>query len=55
VPALFVIAAAVLLWFTFTANLRNSLWGMAVILAGLPIFAYFRAKRRRQPRRSAAD
>ncbi len=41
VPALFVLAAAVLLYFTFTQNLRNSAWGCAVILAGIPIFWYF--------------
>ena len=47
VPALFVVAAAALLYFTFTENLRNSAWGCVVILAGVPIFWYF-AKRRRQ-------
>ncbi len=41
VPALFVLAAAVLLYFTFTQNLRNSVWGCVVILAGVPIFWYF--------------
>jgi APA family basic amino acid/polyamine antiporter len=47
VPALFVLAAAVLLYFTFTANLRNSAWGCAVILAGVPIFLYFARRKRR--------
>jgi APA family basic amino acid/polyamine antiporter len=46
VPALFVLAAAVLLYFTFTQNLRNSVWGCGVIVAGVPIFLYF-AKRKR--------
>ena len=35
------LAAAVLLYFTFTQNLRNSAWGCVVILAGVPIFLYF--------------
>ena len=47
VPALFVIVAAVLLYYTFTANLRNSIWGCALILSGIPIFAWF-ARRRTQ-------
>jgi len=38
-------AAAVLLWFTFTANLRNSAGGVAVILAGVPIFWYFATRK----------
>ncbi len=38
VPALFIIAAAVLLYYTFTENIRNSAWGVAVILAGLPVY-----------------
>ena len=45
VPALFIIAAAVLLYYTFTDNLRNSFWGSVVILAGIPVYFYF-AKRR---------
>ena len=47
VPALFVLAAAVLLYFTFTQNLRNSAWGCVVILAGVPIFLYFSRKKQR--------
>jgi len=46
VPALFVVAAAVLLYYTFTANLRNSIWGCILILSGIPIFGYFARKRR---------
>jgi APA family basic amino acid/polyamine antiporter len=46
VPAVFVIVAAVLLYYTFTANLRNSIWGCVLILAGLPIFEYFARKRK---------
>ena len=45
VPALFILAAAVLLYYTFTDNLRNSLAGVVVILAGIPVYWFF-AKRR---------
>jgi len=45
VPALFVMAAAVLLYYTFTENIRNSAWGLVVIAAGVPVYAHF-AKRR---------
>ncbi len=48
VPALFVTAAAVLLYFTFTENLRNSVWGCVVILAGVPIFMYFSNLKKRR-------
>jgi APA family basic amino acid/polyamine antiporter len=41
VPAMFIMAAAVLLYYTFTENLRNSAWGVVVILAGVPIYLYF--------------
>jgi APA family basic amino acid/polyamine antiporter len=47
VPALFVLASAVLLYYSFATNLRNSLWGSLVILAGVPVYYGFaRAKRR---------
>ena len=45
VPAVFVLVAAVLLYFTFTQNLRNSLWGCGLILSGIPVFAYFARKK----------
>lgn len=45
VPALFIIASAILLYFTFMENVKNSLSGTVVILAGIPIYLYFRAKR----------
>ena len=51
VPAAFVAAAAVLLYYTFTENLRNSAWGLAVIAAGVPIYLAF-AKRRAPSARS---
>jgi APA family basic amino acid/polyamine antiporter len=44
VPALFIVAAAVLLYYTFTDNLRNSFWGSVVILAGVPVYLYFARK-----------
>jgi APA family basic amino acid/polyamine antiporter len=46
VPALFIAASAVLLFYTFTANVRNSIIGLLVILAGVPVFYWF--KRRKQ-------
>jgi APA family basic amino acid/polyamine antiporter len=45
VPALFIVAAAVLLYYTFTENIKNSLWGVAVITAGIPIYGYFARKK----------
>ena len=38
VPALFVAASTLLLYYTFAANVRNSLFGSLIILAGIPIF-----------------
>jgi len=46
VPALFVAASAVLLYYTFTDNLRNSSLGLVVIAAGIPVFYYFSRKRK---------
>jgi APA family basic amino acid/polyamine antiporter len=46
VPALFIVAAAVLLYYTFTDNLRNSIAGTLVILAGVPVYWYFASKRK---------
>jgi basic amino acid/polyamine antiporter, APA family len=45
VPALFVLASAILLYSTFTGNLRNSAVGSLVMLAGIPVFYYFRRRR----------
>jgi basic amino acid/polyamine antiporter, APA family len=42
VPALFIAAAAVLLYYTFRENWPNSLYGLLVILAGVPVFELFR-------------
>jgi APA family basic amino acid/polyamine antiporter len=46
VPALFVLASALLLYYTFTDNLRNSALGVLVILAGIPVFCAFSWRRR---------
>jgi basic amino acid/polyamine antiporter, APA family len=45
VPSIFIAAAAFLLYSTFTQDLKHSLIGSAVILAGIPVFLYFRAVR----------
>ncbi|HYK36630.1 APC family permease [Alloacidobacterium sp.] len=37
-PALFVAASAVLLYFSYAENFKNSLVGTAIILAGVPLF-----------------
>src|ERR1700723_2043458 len=49
VPALFVAASALLLYYTFTGNLRYSAEGCIAILAGVPIFYFFKMKRRGEP------
>ncbi len=46
VPALFVVSAAVVLVASFVGNLRGSLLGTALILAGLPLFAWLRRQSR---------
>jgi len=46
VPILFVLAAAVVLYFTFRDNYPNSGVGLLVILAGIPVFYGFARKRR---------
>ncbi|MBZ5703994.1 MAG: amino acid permease [Acidobacteriia bacterium] len=52
VPVLFVIASAVLLYYTFTDNLRNSALGSLVILAGVPVFYAFARRRAAQEQAS---
>ncbi len=49
VPATFVLVSAVLLYYTFTANLKSSAGGCVAILAGIPVFYYFARKRKTQP------
>lgn len=46
IPILFVCASAIVLYFTFTGNLRNSSVGLLIILAGIPVFYAFARKRR---------
>jgi len=46
VSLLFVLASSVLLYYTFTDNLRNSVLGCLAILAGIPVFLAFAQKRK---------
>jgi APA family basic amino acid/polyamine antiporter len=46
VPAIFVLASALLLYYTFMDNLRLSFGGVVVILAGLPVYSHFARKKR---------
>lgn len=48
VPALFIGTAAVLLYYTFTSNLRDSIAGVVVILLGIPVYLWFAWRRARQ-------
>jgi len=41
VPALFIGTAAVLLYYTFMSNLRNSVGGLVVIFLGIPVYLAF--------------
>jgi APA family basic amino acid/polyamine antiporter len=45
VPAIFICASAVLLYYTFTNNLPYSTYGCLAILAGIPVFLFFSRKR----------
>jgi basic amino acid/polyamine antiporter, APA family len=44
-PTLFVAAAAVLLYYSFASNLRSSLLGTVIIVAGVPLYFGFRRVR----------
>ena len=46
VPAIFVLVSAVLLFYTFTDNLKSSVGGCLLILAGIPVFYFFSRRRR---------
>lgn len=46
VPALFIATAAVLLYYTFTSNLRDSIGGLVVILLGVPVYYWFARKKK---------
>jgi APA family basic amino acid/polyamine antiporter len=48
VPAVFILASAVLLCYTFADNVRNSLLGSLVMIAGIPVYYLF-ARRRSLP------
>lgn len=50
VPGLFIMASTVLLFYSFMENVKNSFIGSLVILAGIPIFLYFKAKKARPAR-----
>jgi basic amino acid/polyamine antiporter, APA family len=52
VPLLFVVASSVLLYYTFSDNLRNSALGSLVIVAGIPVFYYFRRQNTANRRRA---
>jgi APA family basic amino acid/polyamine antiporter len=49
VPVLFIIAAAVLLVYSYAENFRNSLLGTVIILLGIPLYAFFRKRTVPQP------
>lgn len=42
IPALFILAAAVLLYYSYVENLRNSIIGSGIILLGIPFYLGFR-------------
>ncbi len=52
VPALFIGTAAVLLYYTFTSNLRDSAAGVMVILLGIPVYLWFARRTATAERRS---
>ena len=45
-PALFIVASAALLYYTFSSNLRYSALGSLVILAGIPVYFAFALRRK---------
>lgn len=51
-PALFIVASAALLYYTFTSNLRYSALGSLVILAGIPVYYGFALRRNRSADKS---
>ena len=48
VPAMFIAAAGILLYYTFRTDWPYSFYGLLVILAGVPVFAWFRRQRQAQ-------
>jgi len=49
VPALFIVTAAVLLYYTFMSNLQNSVSGVIVILLGIPVYLWFARRKSKRP------
>ncbi len=49
VPAMFIGTAALLLYYTFTSNLKDSVAGVAVILLGVPVYFWFARRRIARP------
>jgi APA family basic amino acid/polyamine antiporter len=49
IPALFILGSARVLYSTFTDNLRYSVWGTLLILAGIPVFHVFSSQRSHRP------
>jgi basic amino acid/polyamine antiporter, APA family len=45
VPLVFVLVSTALLYYTFTDNVRSSVGGCLVILAGVPVFYFFKHRR----------
>ncbi|MFY9659115.1 MAG: amino acid transporter, partial [Terriglobales bacterium] len=50
VPAVFILASAALLYYTFTGNLKSSAGGCLAILAGVPVFYFFARRRAATPK-----
>jgi APA family basic amino acid/polyamine antiporter len=50
IPALFVLASAALLYYTFTDNLKSSGGGCLAILTGVPVFYFFARRRSAKPK-----
>ena len=46
VPAIFIAVAAMLLYYTFRSDWPNSFYGLLVILAGVPVFEWFRIQKK---------
>ena len=47
-PAVFLVASAALLYYTFSSNLRFSILGSLVILAGIPVYYAFALRRKHE-------
>lgn len=48
VPALFIAAAAVLLYYSYVSNLKNSIIGSGIILLGIPLYLAFRQRKQQE-------